>query len=161
MRIEKMRRTKLRVFSRRLKNFNIDQVPELESDLPPEANDKSSAPPSGNSNGGEPLFIRKTAAFSAAYQSGKGLQFYRNYLMINPHMPDARIRSVAIVVKPGHDEARSTAAELTDWLAARGIERAGDTGLCRHRSTATRSLTSMPTFLWCLAATARCSRPLG
>jgi len=39
-------------------------------------------------------------------------------------MPDARIRSVAIVVKPGHAEAASTAAELTTWLEKRGIERA-------------------------------------
>jgi NAD+ kinase len=52
------------------------------------------------------------------------LQFYRNYLMINPHMPDARIRSVAIVVKPDHQEAAATAMELTRWLDARGIERA-------------------------------------
>jgi len=39
-------------------------------------------------------------------------------------MPDARIRSVAIVVKPEHSEAKATAAELTDWLAKRGIDRA-------------------------------------
>src|SRR6476661_4618899 len=39
-------------------------------------------------------------------------------------MPDARIRSVAIVVKPDHAEAAATAAELTAWLEKRGIQRA-------------------------------------
>lgn len=41
-------------------------------------------------------------------------------------MPDARIKTVAIVVKPAHSEASATAAELTDWLEERGLERACD-----------------------------------
>jgi NAD+ kinase len=41
-------------------------------------------------------------------------------------MPDARITSVAIVVKPDHAEAAATAEELTQWLDQRGITRACD-----------------------------------
>lgn len=36
-------------------------------------------------------------------------------------MPDARITSAAIVVKPGHDEARSTANEVAKWMEAKEI----------------------------------------
>jgi len=36
-------------------------------------------------------------------------------------MASKRIRSVGIVVKPGHAEARATAAELSRWLEKRGI----------------------------------------
>lgn len=36
------------------------------------------------------------------------------------------IRSVGVVVKPGHDEAMATAGELSDWLKDRGISTAGD-----------------------------------
>lgn len=36
-------------------------------------------------------------------------------------MPDTQIRSVAIVVKPDHQEAMATAGELSGWLDERGI----------------------------------------
>jgi NAD+ kinase len=36
------------------------------------------------------------------------------------------IRSVGIVVKPGHDRAMATAAELSKWLGRRGIKQAGE-----------------------------------
>ncbi len=36
------------------------------------------------------------------------------------------IETVAIVVKPDHAEAQSTAAKLSDWLAARGVRLAAD-----------------------------------
>ena len=35
------------------------------------------------------------------------------------------IQSVGIVVKPGHEDAMATAAELTQWLESRGITRVG------------------------------------
>ena len=41
-------------------------------------------------------------------------------------MANERIRSVGIVVKPGHDEAMATAAELSAWLATKGIARTGE-----------------------------------
>src|ERR1043166_4650782 len=40
-------------------------------------------------------------------------------------MISRQIRSVGIVVKPGHADANKTAAELSGWLAKRGIEQAG------------------------------------
>src|SRR5437899_5680686 len=40
-------------------------------------------------------------------------------------MVSKQIRSVGIVVKPGHAEARETAAELSRWLETRGIARTG------------------------------------
>jgi NAD+ kinase len=36
-------------------------------------------------------------------------------------MPNSPIRSVGIVVKPGHSEALSTANELSSWIGSRGI----------------------------------------
>src|SRR4051794_14098372 len=36
------------------------------------------------------------------------------------------IRSVGLVVKPGREDARSTAAEIMQWLGERGISAAGD-----------------------------------
>lgn len=36
------------------------------------------------------------------------------------------IKSVGIVIKPGHDEARSTAAELSAWLDKQGVSVVGD-----------------------------------
>ena len=36
------------------------------------------------------------------------------------------IKSVGIVVKPSHDPARATAAEILEWLEARGIPAAGE-----------------------------------
>ncbi|MEJ7625019.1 MAG: NAD(+)/NADH kinase [Pyrinomonadaceae bacterium] len=41
-------------------------------------------------------------------------------------MPRHDIKSVGIVVKPGHAEALSTAAELNTWLTKRGIAKVGD-----------------------------------
>ena len=41
-------------------------------------------------------------------------------------MGRTNIKSVGIVVKPGHPEARETAAELSAWLSARGIKQAGE-----------------------------------
>ncbi len=41
-------------------------------------------------------------------------------------MANRRIRSVRIVVKPGHDEAMATAAALSVWLNDRGILQAGE-----------------------------------
>jgi NAD+ kinase len=41
-------------------------------------------------------------------------------------MSDRAIRSVGVVVKPGHAEAMATAAELSGWLADRGILSVGD-----------------------------------
>ena len=41
-------------------------------------------------------------------------------------MPVDSIKRVGIVVKPGHDAALATAAELSDWLAGRSIEMIGD-----------------------------------
>jgi len=38
-------------------------------------------------------------------------------------MKSKEIRSVGIVVKPNHEEALATAAELSEWLRARGIDR--------------------------------------
>src|SRR5580765_5741332 len=40
-------------------------------------------------------------------------------------MVSKQIRSVGIVVKPGHAEARETAAELSQWLEKRGIAQTG------------------------------------
>ena len=40
-------------------------------------------------------------------------------------MASKKIRSVGIVVKPGHAQARATAAELSAWLKTRGIAQAG------------------------------------
>jgi NAD+ kinase len=37
-----------------------------------------------------------------------------------------KIRSVGVVVKPGHAEAMATAVEVSDWLDKRGIARAGE-----------------------------------
>ena len=42
-------------------------------------------------------------------------------------MVNKRIRSVGIVVKPGHAEAMATAAELSAWLSIRGIDQASET----------------------------------
>jgi NAD+ kinase len=41
-------------------------------------------------------------------------------------MVRTNIKSVGIVVKPGHPEARETAAELSAWLSARGITQVGE-----------------------------------
>jgi NAD+ kinase len=41
-------------------------------------------------------------------------------------MEPRQIRSVGIVVKPGHDDALSTAAEIQQWLSSRGIASAGE-----------------------------------
>ncbi len=41
-------------------------------------------------------------------------------------MNNREIRSVGIVVKPGHDEAMTTAVELSGWLKDRGIIQAGE-----------------------------------
>ena len=41
-------------------------------------------------------------------------------------MEPRQIRSVGIVVKPGHEDALSTAAEIHKWLASRGIASAGE-----------------------------------
>jgi len=41
-------------------------------------------------------------------------------------MASKPIRSVGTVLKPGNEEARQTAAELSDWLRGRGIEQAGE-----------------------------------
>lgn len=41
-------------------------------------------------------------------------------------MSERKIRSVGIVVKPRDDEARSTAAELSNWLKKRGVELTGE-----------------------------------
>ncbi len=41
-------------------------------------------------------------------------------------MNNREIRSAGIVVKPGHDEAMATAAELSAWLEERGIAQAGE-----------------------------------
>lgn len=40
-------------------------------------------------------------------------------------MTNRQIRSAGIVVKPGHDEAMATAAELSIWLMERGVSQAG------------------------------------
>ncbi len=37
-----------------------------------------------------------------------------------------RIKSVGIVVKPNHPEARATAGELSAWLRTKGIDQAGE-----------------------------------
>jgi NAD+ kinase len=52
-------------------------------------------------------------------------------------MATKTIKSVGIVVKPGHDEARSTAAELSTWLKEHGIKIVGKAipaGEARRRS---------------------------
>ena len=41
-------------------------------------------------------------------------------------MASKKIKSVSIVVKPDHAEALATAAELSAWLLAKGIEQAGE-----------------------------------
>ena len=41
-------------------------------------------------------------------------------------MVSKQIRSVGIVVKPGHEEANRTAAELSAWLASRAIKQTGE-----------------------------------
>jgi NAD+ kinase len=41
-------------------------------------------------------------------------------------MEAKKIRSVGIVVKPGHEDARATAAEILEWLDKRGIAIAGE-----------------------------------
>lgn len=41
-------------------------------------------------------------------------------------MKGNEIRSVGIVVKPNHPEARATAGELSAWLRTKGIDQAGD-----------------------------------
>lgn len=41
-------------------------------------------------------------------------------------MVSKQIKSVGIVVKPGHDEAMATAAELSAWLKSRGIGQSGE-----------------------------------
>ncbi len=41
-------------------------------------------------------------------------------------MTNREIRSAGIVVKPGHDEAMATAAELSAWLKERGVLQAGE-----------------------------------
>ncbi|MFN2500446.1 MAG: NAD(+)/NADH kinase [Pyrinomonadaceae bacterium] len=40
-------------------------------------------------------------------------------------MATKQITSVGIVVKPGHDRAKATAAELSEWLRARGVAQCG------------------------------------
>lgn len=42
-------------------------------------------------------------------------------------MAGKQINSVGIVVKPGHVEARATAAELSTWLKTRGLHQSGET----------------------------------
>ena len=41
-------------------------------------------------------------------------------------MASRTIKSVGIVVKPGHAEAMATAAEISDWLGKRGIAQSGE-----------------------------------
>jgi NAD+ kinase len=41
-------------------------------------------------------------------------------------MVSKQINSVGIVVKPGHEEARETAGELSSWLKTRGIAQSGE-----------------------------------
>ncbi len=41
-------------------------------------------------------------------------------------MVKSQIKSVGIVVKPGHEDAMTTAEELSAWLASRGVELAGE-----------------------------------
>ncbi len=41
-------------------------------------------------------------------------------------MVKSQIKSVGIVVKPGHDDAMATAEQLSAWLGSRGIKRAGE-----------------------------------
>jgi NAD+ kinase len=41
-------------------------------------------------------------------------------------MAEKTINTVGIVVKPGHDEAIATAAQISEWLTGRGIAQAGD-----------------------------------
>ena len=41
-------------------------------------------------------------------------------------METKEVRSVGIVVKPGHQEARATAAEISQWLRKHGIAQSGD-----------------------------------
>ncbi|MBK7392026.1 MAG: NAD(+)/NADH kinase [Chloracidobacterium sp.] len=41
-------------------------------------------------------------------------------------MKGNEIRSVGIVVKPNHPEARATAGELSEWLRTKGIDQAGE-----------------------------------
>jgi len=41
-------------------------------------------------------------------------------------MTSREIKSVGIVVKPGHEEAMATASELSAWLKDRGLSQAGD-----------------------------------
>ncbi len=41
-------------------------------------------------------------------------------------MKEREIRSVGIVVKPGHEQALATAAELSAWLKARGVQQSGE-----------------------------------
>lgn len=43
-----------------------------------------------------------------------------------PKMVDRRIKSVAVVVKPGHAEALATAHEMSKWLERNGLESAGE-----------------------------------
>jgi NAD+ kinase len=50
-----------------------------------------------------------------------GLQNPRDYSIIEAEMASSRITSVGIVVKPNHAKARSTAGELSAWLAARDV----------------------------------------
>ena len=55
-------------------------------------------------------------------------------------MNTRQIRSIGIVVKPGHYEAWQTAAELSAWLQSRGIPQSGETlsaGAIRPDSTPT------------------------
>ena len=41
-------------------------------------------------------------------------------------MATNQIKSVGVIVKPNHAEARQTACELSDWLKARGISLVGE-----------------------------------
>ena len=42
-------------------------------------------------------------------------------------MSEKPVKSVAIIVKPHHDEARKTAEQLSVWLSARNLKQVGDT----------------------------------
>lgn len=57
----------------------------------------------------------------------KYLQFGHNWLIINEIMASKQIKSVGIVVKPGHADASKTAAEISVWLESRDIAQCGET----------------------------------
>ncbi len=55
-------------------------------------------------------------------------------------MANKKIRSAGIVVKPGHEEALATAAEILSWLTQHGIGQAGDPVLASEETEANRKL---------------------